>query len=174
MSMLIIGCCNWWQSINSKIIYQPAFNCSWLNVLSICRPRYSFLLLTIHLCVWPFNTNRDYFGLWYKLVSSVRSSNSHPDLLLTQQHQPLFQITPVLNTGLSLSGPLQLYQRPGMDAPPRREPSPRGRGGFPAPPRAVGMGGFPAPPRPAPPRKNEQNRGEVAGQNKGPNLNFLQ
>ena len=44
-------------------------------------------------------------------VSSVRSSNSHPDLLLThhQQH-PLFQITPVLNTGLSLSEPLQLYK----------------------------------------------------------------
>ena len=33
-------------------------------------------------------------------VSSVRSSNSHPDLLVIQQHQPLFQITPVLNTGL--------------------------------------------------------------------------
>ena len=29
-------------------------------------------------------------------------------------------------------------------------------------------------PRPAPPRKNDQNRGEVAGQNKGPNFNFLQ
>ena len=29
-------------------------------------------------------------------------------------------------------------------------------------------------PRPAPPRKNDQNRGEVAGQNKGPNLNFPQ
>merc|ERR1712116_19042 len=45
-------------------------------------------------------------------VSSVRSSNSHPDLLLTQQqqHHPLFQITPVLNTGLSLSEPLQLYK----------------------------------------------------------------
>ena len=28
--------------------------------------------------------------------------------------------------------------------------------------------------RPAPPRKNDQNRGEVAGQNKGPNFNFLQ
>ena len=39
------------------------------------------------------------------VVSSVRSSNSHPDLLVT----PLFQITPVLNTGLSLSLPLQLY-----------------------------------------------------------------
>ena len=45
-------------------------------------------------------------------VSSVRSSNSHPDLLLTHHHQqhPLFQITPVLNTKLSLSEPLQLYK----------------------------------------------------------------
>ena len=34
-----------------------------------------------------------------QLVSSVRSSNSHPDLLVIH---PLFQITPVLNTGLSL------------------------------------------------------------------------
>ena len=41
----------------------------------------------------------------------------------------------------------------GMDA------LPRGEGGV---------------PRPAPPRKNDQNRGEVAGQNNGPNLNFLQ
>ena len=40
---------------------------------------------------------------------------------------------------------------------------------FPAPPRIVGKGGFPAPPC-----KNDQNRGEVAGQNKYPNLNFLQ
>ena len=42
------------------------------------------------------------------VVSSVRSSYSHPDLLLIQH--PLFQITPVLNTGLSLSEPLQLYK----------------------------------------------------------------
>merc|ERR1712038_742119 len=40
------------------------------------------------------------------IFSSVRSSYSHPDLLLI--HHPLFQITPVLNTGLSLSEPLQL------------------------------------------------------------------
>ena len=46
--------------------------------------------------------------VFFVLVSSVRSSYSHPDLLLT--HQPLFQITPVLNTGLSLSEPLQLYK----------------------------------------------------------------
>ena len=46
--------------------------------------------------------------LWH-FVSSVSSSNSHPDLLLTQHH-PLFQITQVLNTGLSLSEPLQLYK----------------------------------------------------------------
>ena len=45
-----------------------------------------------------------------RVISSVRSSNSHPDLLVTQHHQhPLFQITPVLNTGHSLSEPLQLY-----------------------------------------------------------------
>ena len=54
-------------------------------------------------------------------------------------------------------------QRSGMDAPPR------GEGGVPRPAPRCGEGGFPAPPR-----KNDQNRGEVAGQNKGPNLNFLQ
>ena len=49
-------------------------------------------------------------------VSSVRSSNSHPDLLVTQHQHPLFQITPVLNTGLSLSEPLQLYQGQSLDS----------------------------------------------------------
>ena len=58
----------------------------------------------------------------------------------------------------------------GMGAPSRGEPSPRGRGG--SPPRPPLWGG--GVPRPAPPRKNDQNRGEVAGQNKYPNLNFLQ
>ena len=43
----------------------------------------------------------------FSFISSVRSSYSHPDLLLIT---PLFQITPVLNTGLSLSEPLQLYK----------------------------------------------------------------
>ena len=46
-------------------------------------------------------------------ISSVRSSYSHPDLLLIHPPlptTPLFQITPVLNTGLSLSEPLQLYK----------------------------------------------------------------
>ena len=58
----------------------------------------------------------DHFKLkhsWF-FVSSVRSSNSHPDLLLTHQQHPLFQTTPVLNTGLSLSEPLWLYK--GYDA----------------------------------------------------------
>merc|ERR1712173_244375 len=49
------------------------------------------------------------------IFSSVRSSYSHPDLLLittTTNTTPLFQITPVLdkNIGLSLSEPLQLYK----------------------------------------------------------------
>ena len=62
-----------------------------------------------------------------------------------------------------------------MDAPPRGEggvPRPAGKGGFPAPPHAVGRGG--GVPHPDPSRKNDQNRGEVAGQKKGPNINFLQ
>ena len=47
----------------------------------------------------------------FDFVSSVRSSNSHPDLLvINTTTTPLFQITPVLNTGLSLSEPLQLYK----------------------------------------------------------------
>ena len=45
-------------------------------------------------------------------ISSVRSSNSHPDLIVIST--PLFQITPVLNTGLSLSEPLQLYPIPAI------------------------------------------------------------
>ena len=45
-----------------------------------------------------------------------------------------------------------------MDAPPRGEPSARGGGG--------------SPPRPA--RKNDQIRGEVAGQNKGHILKSFQ
>ena len=32
------------------------------------------------------------------------------------QHHPLFQITPVLDTGLSLSEPRQLYQGPSLDS----------------------------------------------------------
>ena len=47
-----------------------------------------------------------------QIISSVRSSYSHPDLLLitSTTTTPLFQITPVLNTGLSLSEPVQLYK----------------------------------------------------------------
>merc|ERR1711873_43637 len=44
------------------------------------------------------------------IFSSVRSSYSHPDLLVIHHPTPLFQITPVLNTGLSFSEPLQLYE----------------------------------------------------------------
>ena len=50
----------------------------------------------------------------HHIISSVRSSNSHPDLLLVQH--PLFQITSVLNTGLSLSEPLQPYQGQLLDS----------------------------------------------------------
>ena len=45
------------------------------------------------------------------VLSSVRSSNSHPNLLLIHHHPPhFFRYTSVLNTGLALSEPLQLYK----------------------------------------------------------------
>ena len=68
-----------------------------------------------------------------------------------------------------------MVQVSGMGAPPR------GEGGIPCPalpfgeggvPRLSEKGGFPAPPRPA--RKNDQSRGEVAGQNKGHILKCFQ
>ena len=64
---------------------------------------------------WPFSRRAEMRANLHLIVvncfiSSVRSSNSHPDLLVIQQHHPLFQITPVLNTGLLLSEPLQLYR----------------------------------------------------------------
>ena len=55
----------------------------------------------------PESENEPYSKQILLFISSVRSSYSHPDLLLIT---PLFQITPVLNTGLSLSEPLQLYK----------------------------------------------------------------
>ena len=68
-----------------------------------------------------------------------------------------------------LKSPITIITRDGRPAP--RGTLPAGRGGFPAPPCTVGRGGVP---HPDPPRKNDQNCGEVAGQNKGLYLNFLQ
>ena len=72
-------------------------------------PTKGLLLKHLHLAHKKTNTRQLTFeDLLMVFVSSVRSSNSHPDLLLI--HHPLFQITPVLNTGLSLSEPLELYK----------------------------------------------------------------
>ena len=63
-------------------------------------------------CHWKLKINFGHFNLHVvinHIISSVRSSYSHPDLLLIHHHPP-FQITPVLDTGLSLSEPLQLYK----------------------------------------------------------------
>ena len=74
----------------------------------IKTPRYSlFSHLCQNLVCWMISCVTKRKCRWkLSIVSSVRSSNSHPDLLLTHQH-PLFQITPVLNKnmGLSLSEP---------------------------------------------------------------------
>ena len=59
---------------------------------------------------YSFSLLHESLEQFVKFVSSVRSSNSHPDLLLTPRSTPLFQTTPDLNTGLSLSEPLQLYK----------------------------------------------------------------
>ena len=62
---------------------------------------YTFTVITLFKAQYVFT----------HIISSVRSSNSNPDLLLIHPPTtPLFQITPVLNTGLSLSEPLQLYK----------------------------------------------------------------
>jgi hypothetical protein len=63
--------------------------------------------------VWLKQLNFEINLLTLKIVfiSSVRSSNSHPELLVTHPTtHTIFQINPVLNTGLSLSEPLQLYK----------------------------------------------------------------
>ena len=71
-----------------------------------------FVLVAAHLpSMEAVQGGRDQGAGSQAFISSVRSSNSHPDLLLTHQQQhPLFQITTVLNTGLSLSEPLQIYK----------------------------------------------------------------
>ena len=59
---------------------------------------------------------------WLSIIfSSVRSSNSHPDLLLTHQHHhPTFSdlaCRPLYNNiGFSLSEPLQLYEKQSLDS----------------------------------------------------------
>ena len=98
-------------------------NSKWPSRLEICQKNYTtgfsgrkFYTLKVRklqlfllkekqrICIYI-----SYFSSFF--VSSVRSSNSHTDLLLIHHHPPpLFQITPVLNTGLSLSEPLQLYK----------------------------------------------------------------
>ena len=63
-----------------------------------------------YLCVSFLNQVASVFG-------SVRSSLSHPLLLLIHPPPtPLFQIIPVLDTGLSLSEPLQLHQKQSLDS----------------------------------------------------------
>ena len=85
----------WLSQAVLKVILQKCFlwEISWKYWLLICN-----------LSISEIGASTNYLTF----VSSVRSSYSHPYLLLT--HHPLFQITPVLNTGLSLSEPLQLYK----------------------------------------------------------------
>ena len=86
---------------------------SLFNTNATCEPISVWYLLVVVL--GTFLSPSEYWVLsnCFRLkpfISSVRSSNSHPDLLVTHPTHPLFQITPVLKTGLSLSEPLQLYK----------------------------------------------------------------
>ena len=99
--------------------YQPISNSLWFTKLVYLEqhflkdPYLGFSILS-RSRISGLNTNHAsviYKRLYKPFVSSVRSTYSHPDLLLiTTTTTPLFQITPVLNTGLSLSEPLQLYK----------------------------------------------------------------
>ena len=102
---------NWWFKFFAMIGAIDRWLCSWrpwltlrAEPLLIQQPPLSIFHLsstyTKHSCFY----GRD---IW--IFSSVRSSNSHPDLLVIHHPStPLFQIPPVHDTGLSLSESLQL------------------------------------------------------------------
>ena len=83
-----------------------------------------------------------------------------PTLIATLQVELFFNVLVVVSLRPENRGSRRAITRDGR-------PAPRGRGGSPPCPALWGGGG-------SPPRKNDQNRGEVAGQNKGLYLNFLQ
>ena len=89
-------------SPSSTLLCNISLLSRWCNtsLLSSCA--------TVPLLLSHSSTNKTEIQKYLVFISSVRSSNSHPDLLVIHQPTPLFQITPVLNTGLSLFEPLQL------------------------------------------------------------------
>ena len=114
MALKIQFCWQWqWQ----RLQYQPhrSYKCLSRKMIR-CQVHFSASpICNRHLCLYKYNAvcfqqghvSYIYFKVFF---SSVRSSNSDPNLLVIQQYHPLFQITRVLNTGLSLSEPLQLYK----------------------------------------------------------------
>ena len=113
-------------------------------------------------------------GYPWKILVPLSISNIGENMMLESTFTTLGPLCTLRNMGIDrtqdntqytspASKPIWLFSRDGR-------PAPRGRG-VPRPAPRCGEGGVP---RRAPPRKNDQNRGEVAGQNKGPNLNFLQ
>ena len=112
----IQGAENVWLAFLRGRVEHPS-SARWQNLAHIMNmffctfPSFVFVLKCILYSLYNILAGFSY------IISSVRSSNSHPDLLVIQQqhHHPLFQITPVLNTGLSLSEPLQLYQGQSLD-----------------------------------------------------------
>ena len=143
-------------------------NCHQLNLLSV--ELISFLLLSLPSPPSTTTAKCDiaqYIYIDIRLPSTFKTiTNSLPIVIISSFSFSIY----VLWASSVCWCWVHLRKIQGMDAPPRGKPSPRGRGGSPPCPALWG-GGVP---RPAPPRKNDQNRGEVAGQNKYLNLNFLQ
>ena len=104
----------WWPLDGSRATSQAtaaAIIFNWSVIFIIITTNIKLYLILVNIVMSLLPPCPDVF------ISSVRSSYSHPDLLVTHHHhQPLFQITPILNTGLSLSEPPQLYQRQSLDS----------------------------------------------------------
>merc|ERR1711884_254182 len=94
------------------LLHTLAYSCIFSFCHTLAYPGILWHILAFSCIVWH---TLAYFGVplpcgqYMAIFSSVRSSYSHPGLLVITT-TPLFQITPVLNTGLSLSEPLQLYK----------------------------------------------------------------
>ena len=132
----------------------------WKTLVPLVR-REHFSCFTTHLSNFCFAPSRKTIQLSFRtnLFYSTNSTTTlrctwKPRLMILKPNFDFFIFKSKVNIRKYYSNPAYNFQMlwSGMDAPPRGE----------------GWG------LPIPPRENDQNRGEVAGQNQGPNSSFLQ
>ena len=98
----IQGAENVWLAFLRGRVEHPS-SARWQNLAHIMNmffctfPSFVFVLKCILYSLYNILAGFSY------IISSVRSSNSHPDLLVIQQHHPLFLITSVLDKHIGLS-----------------------------------------------------------------------